>query len=520
MARLKGKHKKRRRKMVRIFKTENELLAKVKKEEVIFQAADEEDLEFQLAEYIKKTKCFLYDDMTQMYSVKKRYFYAENVNETDARTEYLKMFSGRCYEKKSTVDISNNPKQILSEFSDKSIDRTFNIAAKINVYNSRDKFYDDIPKWDGVERIDTFLKDAYECNARPQLFKFFLLKTLSMIKDPAHTYCPYWFDWVGEQGVGKTYLSEWLLGGDDRYVKKLEITRLGDDWKYIPYKTGAVLAVDDECKLTLNENKFKRVSIEEWRSYVSNRSETVRGAYGREEVRQRTFLVMRTSNKQAISESRGERRQIIFESELPRQGCRLAPTMFYDQQSKDDPFLTEGGKFNKFYAQQILAEGKHLLETEGIYELTEDDIASQYEAQEEHMDVTDERYIEYQEFLDQLYLWITSRNDTRLEKLGVDIVRYDPKITDRNPKYNLQGMYYFNNAAYLRYCNMENIPMQRRLSRTEFWEMASRFCTRGDIPTQIAEVSKLTNTKSNAKMKFVFISTEGDKNGGEKEIDF
>ena len=506
--------------MVRVFKTKVESPAKAK-DELIFQAVDEEDLEYQIAEYIKDTKCFLYDDMTQMYSVKKRYFYAENVNENDARIEYLKMFSGRCYEKKSTVDISDNPKQVLTEFSDKSIDRTFNIAARINVYNSRDKFYDEIPKWDGVKRVDTFLKDAYECDARPQFFRFFLLKTLSMIKDPAHTYCPYWFDWVGEQGVGKTYLSEWLLGGDDRYVKKLEITRLGDDWKYIPYKTGAVLAVDDECKLTLNENKFKRVSIEEWRSYVSNRSETVRGAYGREEVRQRTFLVMRTSNKQAISESRGERRQIIFESELPKNGCRLANTLTYDQQSEHDPLLTKEGKYNKYYAQQILAEGKHILETEGIYELTADDIANQYEAQEEHMDITDERYIEYQEFIDQICMWIGAGNQARLNQIGVSKVPFD--YTARASKYTkLQGRYYFNNATYLHYCNTENIPMQRRLNRNEFWEMASRFALRGDIKTEIAEVTKLAGKKSNAKMKFVFImdsEEEGEENEQNK-VDF
>lgn len=505
--------------MVKIFKTQNETAAK--SNELIFQAIDEEDLEFQLAEYIKNTRCFLYDDMTQLYSVKKRYFLAENVNETDARTEFLKMFSGRCYQKKSAVDISNNPKQTLTEFTDKSIDRTFNIAAKINVYNSRDKFYDDIPKWDGVERIKTFLKDAYECNAKPELFKFFLLKTLSMIKDPAHTYCPFWFDWVGEQGVGKTYLSEWLLGGDDKYVKKLEINRMGDDWKYIPYKTGAVLAVDDECKLTLNENKFKRVSIEEWRSYVSNRSETVRGAYGREEVRQRTFLVMRTSNKQAISESRGERRQIIFESDLPRDGCRLADTLTYDQQSESNPLLNNVGKFNKFYAQQILAEGKYLLETEGGYELSSDDRESQYEVQEEHMDITDERYIEYEEFIEQLCMWIGARNQVRLSQLGVQRVPFDPSLSPNSPKYGLQGMFYFNNATYLHYCNSENIPMQRRLNRNSFWEMAQRYATRGGVKTHIAEVAKLTNTKSNAKMKFVFLNNEeAGAEDDDKSIDF
>jgi hypothetical protein len=254
------------------------------------------------------------------------------------------------------------------------------------------------------------------------------------------------------------------------------------------------------------------VSIEEWRSYVSNRSETVRGAYGKEEVRQRTFLIMRTINKQAISESRGERRQIIFESELPKQGCRLAPTMFYDQQSEKDPFLTEGGKFNKFYAQQILAEGKHLLETEGIYELTEEDIANQYEAQEEHMDITDERYIEYQEFVEQLSAWVNARNDARLSRLDVTFVPYDATLTNKNIKYNLQGLYFFNNATYLRYCNMENIPTQRRLTRTEFWEMAARYCVRGEIPMQIAEVSKLTSLKSNAKMKYVFILREDKQN--------
>lgn len=505
--------------MVRIFKTE--ALSAKAKDELIFQATDEEDLEYQLAEYIKSTKCFLYDDMTQMYSVKKRYFYAENVNENDARIEYLKMFSGRCYEKKSTVDISDNPKQTLQEFTDKSIDRTFNIAARINIYNSRDKFYDDIPKWDGVPRVESFLKDAYECNAKPEFFKFFLLKTLSMIKDPMHTYCPYWFDWVGEQGVGKTYLSEWLLGGDDRYVKKLELTRMGDDWKYIPYKTGAVLAVDDECKLTLNENKFKRVSIEEWRSYVSNRSETVRGAYGREEVRQRTFLVMRTSNRQAISESRGERRQIIFESELPRNGCRLANTLTYDQRSDDDPLLTKDGKYNKFYAQQILAEGKYMLENEGIYELTADDIASQYEAQEEHMDITDERYIEYQEFIDQICMWIGAHNQTRLAQVGVERVPFEQTV--RTTKYSaLQGKYYFNNATYLHYCNAENIPLQRRLNRTEFWEMASRFAMRGDVKTEIAEITKMPGKKSNAKMKYVFITNEEEEgeNNDKSAIDF
>jgi hypothetical protein len=96
-------------------------------------------------------------------------------------------------------------------------------------------------------------------------------------------------------------------------------------------------------------------------------------------------------------------------------------------------------------------------------------------------------------------------------------VPFDPNLTTKSPKYNLQGLYFFNNAAYLRYCNMENIPLHRRLSRSEFWEMAARYSVRGDNPTQIAEVSKLTSSKSNAKMKFVFILKDGEGNG---KVDF
>jgi hypothetical protein len=52
--------------------------------------------------------------------------------------------------------------------------------------------------------------------------------------------------------------------------------------------------------------------------------------------------------------------------------------------------------------------------------------------------------------------------------------------------------------------------------------MASRFAMRGDVKTEIAEVTKLANAKSNAKMKFVFITPdeEEENNGSNGKIDF
>lgn len=493
--------------------TEKTVEAAKKAESYQFYAPDENDLERQLKEYIRKTGCFFYDECTGLYSTVRESVNKVNIPEDEAKDEFIKMFNGHCYEKKNYTDKNGFPKTSQKEFSEQALARVFRVAARELVYNGRLRIYEAIPEWDKVPRIDTFLHDAYACDANPNLFRFFLNQALSMLKAPQDTYCPYWFDFVGEQGVGKSYLCDWLFG--PTLVCKIAQNRSGDDFKYMPYKTGALIAMDDECSLTQSQNKFKRLSIEEWRQYVSNRVDTVRGAYQRESQRQRTFIVTRTSNTANITQQRNERRQVIFESSLPARECHLAPTRTYREESVADKFKNNAGQYNVNYANQLLAEAKFYLEKDGQLELTDEDIQSQREIQDAHIDVEDSSFIEYSLFIKNVARAIIQNNNDRLLRWGVEKLAVNRRPSDYASSNKLYGRYWVDYTTYKTYACEENLNRDRIISKNKFKEVSDSYAVCGTIATSVHKMYGLRSAKNT--IRAIFFGKDVSLFGGEDD---
>ena len=80
-------------------------------------------------------------------------------------------------------------------------------------YSSRLEWYNNIPEWDGVDRIKSFMKDYFMCDTNPNFFLLFMTRVIGKIYDPVKNRCPFWFDFVGaSKGTGKTTFFFHLLG--------------------------------------------------------------------------------------------------------------------------------------------------------------------------------------------------------------------------------------------------------------------------------------------------------------------
>ena len=197
-------------------------------------------------------------------------------------------------------------------------------------FNSRVDIYRNIPKWDGIERINTFLSTYYACDTNPNLFWLFMTTLVGMIANPAKTYCPYWFDFVSqEKGVGKTLLLKKLSHGFFVFMSKGRST---DDMYVNAYSENAIIMVDDECAQSDPEHG-NGISYDLWKQFVTSDKDTFSRKNQQPETHPRSFIVCRTSNKVKTGYAVNERRQIIFESRLGQNECKILdlPDSFFDQ---------------------------------------------------------------------------------------------------------------------------------------------------------------------------------------------
>lgn len=476
-----------------------------------FFASDVQDLQNQLSEYVKETEFIKFDECTGLYWVRYGNIEDRNCSEKTAREHFLNVFDTHCYLEKS-VQINGSIKKQMQQLSDKQISRCFRVAAHMVTYNARKWFLDGIPEWDGRPRIRTFLKDAYECDSNPNHFLLFITKVASMIIDPTKTYCPYWFDFVGDQGVGKSYLADWLLGGDGSMICKYAFTRSGDDFKYQPYASGAIIAIDDECKLSNSQSKAfgKGTTIEEWRAYVADKFDTVRAVYKEEMILRRSFVIIRTSNEVKITQETGERRQIIFESKLPTRQCRLSKTEDYWKTNGTDKFHSPDGKLNGYYAQQVLAEAIAYVQQNGQYELSEQDIVNQLQEQVNHVDTDNVQYASLCSFIEQIESCIRlHKMDTTLSYVPKLVVErnFNGNDTAPNDRLKYAGCYYFTYLTYRQYCVEHSIDRKDQISSRTFWNYVKDYKMVGNVPIEVEEFYGL-NSRSHAKVKAVFVMSK------------
>lgn len=221
-------------------------------------------------------------------------------------------------------------------------------------FNSRKEFYDNIPQWDGQERIATFMKKYFECDTNPNFF--LLLMTCLVAKfSPRNDYCPYFFDIVAKsKGIGKSLLCRRLLGGQYCGFLSFAVGRR-DDFYVNAYDGNNAIVVDDECTWVSNNKQSGKITTDEMKTLVSAPVDKFSRKFGQPEEHQRSFIIMRTSNDVNQVYSTNERRQIIFECHLPEQECRIL----------DLP--------DEFF-RQMLAEAKaYYRKHHGVYQLTDSD---------------------------------------------------------------------------------------------------------------------------------------------------
>lgn len=217
-------------------------------------------------------------------------------------------------------------------------------------YSSRKEYFDNIPAWDGQERIKTFMKEYFRCNSNPNFFLLLLTSIIGKIDDPEKNYCPFFFDFVSpSKGTGKTSFFQHLLG---KHAINQAMKARRDDFYVDIYNANAFVVNDDEC--TWPGEGFDKISHDELKTIVTQHTDTFSRKYRQPETHARAFVIVRTSNEINQVFSTNERRQIIFEIGLEEKECL--------HWNCDDYFM-----------QQLLAEAKAYYVEHGVYRMTDAD---------------------------------------------------------------------------------------------------------------------------------------------------
>lgn len=223
-----------------------------------------------------------------------------------------------------------------------------------STFNSRIEFFNNIPVWDGEERIKTFMKKYFECDTNPNFF--LLLMTCLVSKfSPRNDYCPYFFDVVAKtKDIGKSYLCMRLAG--EQYCGFLTMDgRSPEDFWVNAYDGNYAIVCDDECTWGDKTKTKNALSTDAMKRMITVKKDKFSRKHKQPEEHDRPFIIMRTSNDVNQVYATNERRQIIFECFLKDRECRI----------KDLP--------DEFF-RQMLAEAKdYYIKHGGIYQLTDND---------------------------------------------------------------------------------------------------------------------------------------------------
>lgn len=320
-------------------------------------------ISLQLCEFIKENDLFGFDEATGLGYCNIASSKGQQLTQKEMRDKLILYFGDKLF---YAVRDKNGVVKKLSKLPTGDRDVIFEEAKQYVKFNSREQQYKDIPVWDGKERINTFLKEYYDCDANPNFLWLLLTSLIGKLHDPEHTHVPYFFDFVGEQGVGKSTLAIRLACG--RYTF-LEAGRSFDDAFVNVYSNNSLIALDDECSFS------KNIDYEKWKRIVTMQKDTFSRKFQQPETHPRSFIIVRTSNITKTSYTVDERRQIIFESKLPKDCCRVweLPDEFFEQ---------------------MFAEAKVYYEKYGVYQLTDADRAFMKKQQADSFHTENTYYID------------------------------------------------------------------------------------------------------------------------------
>lgn len=432
-----------------------------------------------LVAYIKENNLFSYDESTGIYTCNIGGYKGKILSQAQfVDLMHLHFAKKLWYVNRDSLGIKTGVREV--PVADRAT--LFKTLAPMISFNSRKLIYDNIPKWDGVERINDFMKNYYDCDANPNFTWLLLTSIVGKLKEPEQCYVPYFFDFVGNKGVGKTLLPQRLVG--DLYAM-LQYGRSYDDIFVNIYNANAVVAIDDEC--TMVGSGFNKLSYDQWKQFVTAKVDRFSRKNAQPESHPRSFVVVRTSNDTKTGYALDERRQIIFESKLPKNGCRI--------RYEDVP--------DSFF-QQLLAEAKVYYERFGTYKLNQSDWECVEQQLADSFNSEDQTYVE---ILDYVQWCITKARVMPGDNNGCFI-----------PK---GGKYYINWNTYHKWC--EN-KMTKPVRSIIFWNSicaiqakeglvyhsdTDRICLKGSM-TKFAELNmeKEETEDSQKRMKIKRVSVK------------
>lgn len=385
-------------------------------------AEDLANLRVKLLDVIKREKYFQCDVCTGNYKINCGDI--DMVCTPEKAFDYFAVFFGdKCLIRTETTASDGSGRGRTQRVSKDDLRSVFRTIGEVAQYNSREEMFKAIPKWDGIPRIDSFLKAAYDCTTNPHFFRLYLTAIVGKMHDPKNTYVPFFFDFVGKKGVGKSLLHQFLVG--EEHVIEIEPTSRQEEVLAQIYAHNAIIAIDDECLVTgkgekgsWSENKLK--------AFVTRNEDVFSRKFMMAEQRVRSFVLVRTSNTVKSSTDPDERRQIIFECKLPPRVCRL----------------WDYGKENYI---QLMAEAKDYYLKYGVYKLTKEDWEDVVAQQSRYFNDEESNYVVVRKFIEAKMR--AARNDPTtvgLHKLGgyfvvqwIDFEEY--RINDLHSPTKIQG---------------------------------------------------------------------------------
>ena len=177
------------------------------------------------------------------------------------------------------------------------------VLARGNAYDPVKQMLDELPEWDGVERLNGWLKDNFEAEGDEeylaQVFRKWMVAMVMRVYRPGAK-----FDWMpifeGAQGVGKSSFGRLLVG--DKYFL---------DWLPPLHDKDSSLSLQGIWAVEMGElSQFRRNELETIKAFITRTVDKMRPPYGKRLIESpRRCVFFGTTNRETyLIDETGNRR--------------------------------------------------------------------------------------------------------------------------------------------------------------------------------------------------------------------
>jgi len=177
------------------------------------------------------------------------------------------------------------------------------VLACRNAFDPVKNLLDELPEWDGVSRLDTWLKDNFEAKGDAeylaQVFRKWMIAMVMRVYEPG---CK--FDWMpifeGAQGIGKSSFGRLLVG--DKYFL---------DWLPNLHDKDSALSLQGMWGVEMGElSQFRRNELETIKAFITRTVDKLRPPYGKRliESPRRCVFFGTTNRENYLIDETGNRR--------------------------------------------------------------------------------------------------------------------------------------------------------------------------------------------------------------------